>query len=121
MAEEQGPVDAAKQVHAQTQEAVKRSLVARAGSWINENIMPAAYAFTRQGAKEIAQVLPAFPDSVKPVEELGTLGNPTQLTVNQENGVAGLFQRDHGYEEWLDERAKEAARQPEREDYGREL
>lgn len=38
-------------------------------------------AFARQGAKELAQALPAFPDSIRVVEEPGTLGNPTSQMV----------------------------------------
>lgn len=44
----------------------------------------ALQAFLRQGAKELAQVLPALPDSVRVVEEPGTLGNPTPQMVTQE-------------------------------------
>jgi len=40
----------------------------------------------RQGLKELAQALPAFPDSVRPVEEPGVFGNPTQQIVTQEMG-----------------------------------
>ncbi len=54
------------------------------------------YAALRQGAKEIAQILPAFPDGVRPVEEAGTLGNPTQAMVTQEIGTF------HGYDAMLD-------------------
>lgn len=32
-------------------------------------------AMARMGLKELAAVLPAFPDSIKPVEELGAPGN----------------------------------------------
>lgn len=60
-------------------------------------------AMARSGAKELAQILPAFPDSVKPVEELGAFGNPTQLDVNQEKG------KESPYHQWLESRAKEAA------------
>lgn len=42
------------------------------------------YAALRQGTKELAQILPAFPDSVRPVEEPGTLGNPTQAMLTQD-------------------------------------
>ncbi len=38
-------------------------------------------AWMRAGAKELAQVLPAFPDSVKPVEEPGLPGNLTAQEV----------------------------------------
>jgi hypothetical protein len=57
------------------------------------------YAAMRQGAKEIAQVLPAFPESVRPVEEAGTLGNPTQAMVTQEIGTV------HGFQERLEDYA----------------
>lgn len=32
-------------------------------------------AIVRLGFKEISQILPAFPDSIKPIEELGLFGN----------------------------------------------
>jgi hypothetical protein len=54
------------------------------------------YAALRQGAKELAQVLPAFPESVHPVEEPGTIGNPTPQMVTQEIGTV------HGYDRMLD-------------------
>jgi len=50
------------------------------------------YAALRQGAKEFAQILPAFPDSVRPVEEAGTIGNPTPQMVTQEIGTVHSFQ-----------------------------
>jgi len=44
-------------------------------------------AMLRLGSKELAQILPAFPDSVKPIEEPGALGNLTpQEVVNQKHG-----------------------------------
>jgi hypothetical protein len=103
----------------QMRESVNRSWVGRSIDWVGHNFG----AFIRQGSKEIAQVLPAFPESVRPVEELGTMGNPTQLEVNQEKGLSGGregFERDKGYEEWLDTRA-ELARKPPDNDMGREL
>lgn len=45
-----------------------------------------AAGMARQGLKELAQALPAFPDSVRPVEEPGVFGNPTQQIVTQEMG-----------------------------------
>lgn len=60
-------------------------------------------AMARMGLKESAQVLPAFPESVRPVEELGAFGNPTQLDVNQEKG------KESPYHQWLESRAKEVA------------
>jgi len=82
-------------------QAIKESWIGRTANWINENIMPALAASGRQGLKEVAQVLPAFPDSVRPVEELGTLGNPTQLEVNMEKGVQASYQgfRSHYQEQ----------------------
>jgi hypothetical protein len=38
-------------------------------------------AFFRQGLKELAQIVPAFPESVRVVEEPGALGNPTPVEV----------------------------------------
>lgn len=37
----------------------------------------------RQGPKELAPVLPAFPDSVRVIEEPGAVGNPVPLEVYQ--------------------------------------
>lgn len=34
-----------------------------------------APAMGRQGLKELANILPAFPESIKPVEEVGLFGN----------------------------------------------
>jgi hypothetical protein len=59
------------------------------------------YAALRQGSKEIAQnVLPAFPTSARPVEEMGTLGNPTpQMLTRAMDGQAGPCQpEDQGYQ-----------------------
>lgn len=50
------------------------------------------YAALRQGAKEIGQALPAFPESTRVVEEPGTLGNPTPQQVTSQ--VVG----DQGYQ-----------------------
>jgi hypothetical protein len=51
------------------------------------------YAALRQGAKELAQALPAFPDSVRPIEEPGALGNPTQQMVTEQSRGEGEFQK----------------------------
>lgn len=40
-----------------------------------------AEAMFRAGLKELAQALPAFPESVRPVEEPGLVGNPTPQEV----------------------------------------
>lgn len=53
------------------------------------------YAALRQGAKELAQALPAFPESARIVEEPGTLGNPTPQQVTEqvvgEQGYQSMF------------------------------
>ena len=41
------------------------------------------YAWVRQGSKEFAQGLPATRDSIRPVEEPGTLGNPTPQQITE--------------------------------------
>jgi len=81
-------------------DAINKSWVGRAVGWIGENVVPAFSASWRQGLKEVGQVLPAFPDSIRPVEELGTLGNPTQLEVNMEKGVQPSYGRS-SYGEYL--------------------
>jgi hypothetical protein len=43
-----------------------------------------AQAMRRAGLKELAQILPAFPDSVKPVEEPGLFGNPVSHEVYEQ-------------------------------------
>ena len=71
------------------------------------------YAFVRQGGKETGQVLQAFPDSMRPVEEPGTLGNPTpQMITNAthpELDNSGLLARysseqeaDHGQDQGME-------------------
>lgn len=61
-----------------------------------------AEAMLRAGAKELAQALVALPDSnIRPVEEPGLIGNPTQIIVTDQmigedahlEGAA-----DYGYE-----------------------
>ena len=54
------------------------------------------YAALRQGSKELAQILPAFPESVRPIEEPGTLGNPTAQMITEEMGTL------KGYDRMLD-------------------
>ena len=79
----------------------------------HENTRPAfsapLYAAIRQGAKEIGQILPAFPESVRPVEEAGTLGNPTQAMVTQEIGTV------HGYDAMLDRYAERGSGRDDQE------
>ena len=67
------------------------------------------YAFARQGAKELSQALKAFPDSLHPVEEPGTLGNPTmQMITEQMRGT-------DSYEQFLDRYAGKEHEEPQRE------
>src|SRR5262245_15731199 len=69
----------------------------------------------RQGHKEIAQILPAFPDSMRIVEEPGQLNNPTPLEVYSErNEVESPVQAKQ-----REMRAATPDRQPEA-DKGRE-
>lgn len=50
------------------------------------------YAALRQGSKEFGQALVALPDSnIRPVEEPGTLGNPTQAMVTEEIGTVSGY------------------------------
>jgi len=65
-----------------------------------------------RGRKEIAQALPAFPDSIRVVEEPGLSGKSAEQEADKEKPK-------DAYQEWLDARAKEAAeRQPERDEMG---
>ncbi len=45
-----------------------------------------ATAMFRAGFKELAQVLPAFPEGIRPVEEQGLAGNPTPQIVTEQMG-----------------------------------
>jgi hypothetical protein len=74
------------------------------------------YAAVRQGAKEFAQALQAFPDSIRTVEEMGTLGNPTPHLVTDQ--IEYGHEPDRGYEAMLDRAAsihKEQEMELERE------
>jgi hypothetical protein len=75
----------------------------RGGPKIGEGALA---AFGRQGLKELAQVLPAFPDSVRPVEEAGMFGNPTPQIVTKEMGA--------GYQDMLREAALRTEPEQER-------
>jgi hypothetical protein len=55
-----------------------------------------ASAMLRAGVKELAQVLPAFPDGVRPVEEPGLAGNLTPQEIVQDK---------RNYDQMLDEYA----------------
>jgi hypothetical protein len=56
------------------------------------------WAAARQGAKELSQVLPAFPESVRIVEEAGAMGNPTpqQVTAQIDPGYEAMVDRYAG-------------------------
>ncbi len=70
----------------------------------------------RSGAKEFAQILPAFPESVRPVEEPGLAGNLTPQEVLHDKGKDGLYQ------DWLASRAQQVAeREPQQAEMGREM
>jgi hypothetical protein len=64
------------------------------------------YAAFRQGGKEFAQVLKAFPDGVQLIEEPGTLGNPTPQMITEDTRTPA------GYSRMLD---KYASRESERD------
>jgi hypothetical protein len=64
-------------------------------------------AFLRQGHKEIAQALVAFPQGMHIVEEPGLAGNPTQMEVREQKG-------QDGFQEWLASKQRDTA-QPERQ------
>lgn len=53
-------------------------------------------AWLRAGHKEIAQVLPAFPDSVRVVEEPGLPGNltPQEVTAQKHSEPEPEYERD---------------------------
>lgn len=60
----------------------KDAVVQGARDMSNSHHSAALHAFVRQGAREVAQVLQAFPDSnVRPVEEPGQIFNPTMQEV----------------------------------------
>jgi hypothetical protein len=44
-------------------------------------------AMARAGLKELTQALPAFPESVRPVEEPGLVGNLTPQEIVQDKGA----------------------------------
>ncbi|HEY4313312.1 MAG TPA: hypothetical protein VGN12_27930 [Pirellulales bacterium] len=63
----------------------------------NESTRPAfsapLWAALRQGSKELAQALPAFPDSIRPIEEPGMMGNPTPQQVTEQSRNESDFQK----------------------------
>ena len=48
----------------------------------------------RQGLKEIAQYLPAFPENPRPIEEPGTMGNPTPVMVTDQLRAESRIRQD---------------------------
>lgn len=71
------------------------------------------WAAVRQGTKELAHnLLPAFPDSARPIEEPGTLGNPTPQMITEQMGTLD------GYNQMMDSYARQ---QGEREDHQQEM
>ena len=62
-----------------------------------------AAAMGRAGFKELSQALVAFPESnIRPVEEPGTFGNPTQQIVTAEMGAG------NNYNDMLEQHASRA-------------
>ena len=84
------------------------------------------YAWMRQGLKECTQLLQAFPDSIHPIEEPGTLGNPTQAMVTEQIGsfsgynamLEGYAGRGKGKEAVQD---RNAPAQEQKDAQGREM
>ncbi len=66
-------------------------------------------AWGRQGFDEIAQILPPFPDSIRCVNEPGTLGNPTMQMITEQMRGPG------SYEQVLNDYAGKEQEQPQRE------
>ena len=67
----------------------------------------------RQGLKELGAVLPAFPESVRPIEEPGTLGNPTPQMVTEQIAPRG---EGRDFENRLDGyAARSGSREPQQE------
>ena len=63
----------------------------------------------RQGFDELGEIIPAFPDSIRCVNEPGTLGNPTmQMVTEQMRGTAN-------YEEVLEHFGGREQEEPQRE------
>jgi hypothetical protein len=54
----------------------------------------ALQAFLRQGLKELSQAVPAFPDSVRVIEEPGAIGNITPQHVADQMGRGMNMQQD---------------------------
>jgi hypothetical protein len=52
-------------------------------------------AMGRMGLKELAQALPAFPESVRPVEEPGALGNITPQIATGQMGYGAMPEASH--------------------------
>ncbi len=75
-------------------------------------------AALRQGAKELAQVLPAFPDSARVVEEPGTIGNPTPQIVTAQ--LTGKMSMDD-LRSYAKDKAQEAMQQMDRGNRGMEM
>ena len=75
----------------------------------NPSFSSPLWAAARQGMKELAQYLPAFPDSGRTVEEPGTLGNPTPQMISEQIGTL------EGYNQMLDAYADQHIEQEEPE------
>ena len=54
-----------------------------------------ASAMFRAGLKELSQILPAFPDGVKPVEEMGLAGNTLPQEVYNDRHPKNQHQPGH--------------------------
>ena len=63
---------------------------------VKQNVGSEVQAMGRAGLKEIAQILPAFPESVKPVEEMGMFLNKTPQEIYREkHSMSPQLERSH--------------------------
>ena len=54
-----------------------------------------AAAVARLGLKELSQILPAFPDSIRTQDDPGLWGNATQREVHEQRNSASIESREH--------------------------
>ncbi|MBX9655579.1 hypothetical protein K2Y11_18335 [bacterium] len=76
----------------------------------------------RQGLKEVGQyLLPAFPDSARPIEEPGTMGNPTPVQVTDQLRGPGGREDNAGeeYNRMLDRYAAKGDREEDQQEMER--
>ncbi len=66
-------------------------------------------AMWREGLKDLHNaIVPAFPESQRGVDEIGTPLSPTQMMVNDDLGREYGQESDRGYEKMLEEYSQQA-------------